>query len=129
MNPRLSRFVRAAMVAAPMVLPAAALAQQQGASPSSFISVSPVFEEADLDRSGKVEVQGVLLRGGTSREFGAGHRGGITLNYDHIDYDFGNPIAFGGVAPWGTVQRYGFSLPFSFVLRDGWSVGVAPSFD
>jgi len=59
-----------------MVLPAAALARPRGASPNSFFAVSPVFEEADLDRGGKVDVQGVILRGGTSREFGAGHRGG-----------------------------------------------------
>lgn len=129
MNPTLSRIVRTAMVAAPMVLCAPALAQQQGASPNSFVSVSPVFEEADLDRGGDFDVQGVILRGGTSREFGAGHRGGITLNYDYLDYDFDNPVAFGGVAPWGTVQRYGFSLPFTFALRDGWSAGVTPSFD
>lgn len=125
----LSQTVRAAVVTTSMVLPAAALAQQQGTSWNSFISVSPVFEVADLDRGGQVDVKGVLLRVGTSREFGAGHRGGITLNYDYIDYDFDNPVAFGGVAPWGTVQRQGFSLPFSFALRDGWSVGVTPSFD
>lgn len=129
MNPAVSRIPLAAAVAAALVLPSAALAQQQGTSPNSFVSVSPVFETADLDRGGDVDVSGVLLRAGTSRGFGAGHRGGITLNYDYVDYDFDNPVAFGGVAPWGTVQRYGFSLPFSFAVGDGWTVGVAPSFD
>jgi hypothetical protein len=118
----------AAALAAGLAAAAPLHAQQQSGS-SAFVSVSPLFEDADLDRGGSVDVKGVLLRGGVSREFGAGHRGGLTLNYDYLDYDFDNPVAFGGVAPWGTVQRYGFSLPFSFALRDGWSIGVAPSFD
>lgn len=129
MNALVSRISLAATVAAVVALPAIAHAQQQSPTPNSFISVSPVFEEADLDRGGEFDVKGIILRAGTSREFGAGHRGGITLNYDYFDYDFDNPVAFGGVAPWGTVQRYGFSLPFSFAMRDGWSIGVTPSFD
>jgi hypothetical protein len=129
MYPRLFRITGVATLAASLALPAAALAQPQASTPSSFLSVSPLFEEADLDRGGEFDIKGVLLRAGTSREFGAGHRGGITLNYDYLDYSFDNPVAFGGIAPWETVQRYGFSLPFTFAMRDGWSFGVAPSFD
>lgn len=95
----------------------------------SFISVSPVFEEADLDSGGKARVGGVINRLGTSTGFGDGHRVGVTVNYDYYDYSFDNPVAFGGVAPWDILQRYGFSVPFTFALRDGWSVGVAPAVD
>lgn len=124
--PRRITAVALAALTLALTLPAGA---QQQSSWQSFISVSPLFEDADLDGGGSVEVKGVLLRAGTAREFGGGHRGGITLNYDYVDYDFDNPVAFGGVAPWGTVQRYGFSLPFSFAMRDGWEIGLAPSFD
>jgi hypothetical protein len=88
-----------------------------------------VFEEADLDGGGDFSVGGVILRAGTSRDLGGGNRAGITLNYDYFDYSFSNPTAFGGVAPWHILQRYGFSVPLSFGLQDGWIVGVAPSFD
>jgi hypothetical protein len=118
----------AVFVIATLALSSAAPAQE---SPwRSFVSVSPLYEAAaDLDGGGDFSVGGVILRGGTSRDLGGGNRAGITLNYDYFDYSFGNPVAFGGVAPWNIIQRYGFSLPTSFALRDGWSVGVTPSFD
>jgi hypothetical protein len=107
----------------------AAAAQAQAPAWRSYVSISPVFEEADLDSGGDVSVGGAILRLGTSTGFGNGHRAGVTLNYDYFDYSFDNPTAFGGVAPWKIVQRYGFSAPMSFALQDGWSLGVAPSMD
>jgi hypothetical protein len=116
----------ASMVAALAVSPEA-LAQD---SPwRSFLSVTPVREDADLDRGGDVTVNGVLLRAGTSRDLGGGNRAGVTLNYDYFDYSFNNAVAFGGVAPWRIIQRYGFSTPISVALQDGWAVGITPSFD
>jgi hypothetical protein len=122
---RLTAAVLATMVCA-LALPASA---QEPSPWKSFISVSPVFETADLDRGGDVDVSGVLLRGGTIRQFGGGTSAGITLNYDYTDYSFNDAVAFGGVAPWGAVQRYGFTLPFTYGLRDGWSVSAVSSFD
>lgn len=107
----------------------ATLAQAQAPGPRSFFSVSPVFEEADLDSGGDFRVGGVILRGGTSTGFGEGNRIGVTLNYDYLDYSFDDPVAFGGVAPWKVLQRYGFGVPLSFALEDGWSVGVSPQMD
>jgi hypothetical protein len=104
-------------------------AQAQPAGPHSFVSVSPLYEDADLDSGGDFSVGGVLLRGGTSTGFGAGHRIGLTLNYDYLDYSFGDPVAFGGVAPWKVLKRYGFSVPLSFALEDGWSLSVSPQVD
>ena len=124
------RRLTTAALTATMVFALAPAAGAQEQSPwRSFISVSPVFETADLDRGGDVDVSGVLLRGGTVRRFGGGTSAGITLNYDYTDYSFNNAVAFGGVAPWGDVQRYGFTLPLNYGVGDGWVVGVAPSFD
>jgi len=107
----------------------ASAAQAQAPAARSFVSVSPVFEEADFDEGGDFSVGGVILRAGTSTGFGEGRRIGLTLNYDYFDYSFDDPVAFGGVAPWKVVQRYGFAVPLSFALQDGWSVGVSPSMD
>lgn len=106
-----------------------AQAQAQAPAARSFVSVSPVFEEADLDGGGDFRVGGAILRAGTVTGFGEGHRVGLTLNYDYFDYSFGEPAAFGGVAPWHVVQRYGFSVPLSFALQDGWVLGVSPQMD
>jgi len=71
----------------------------------------------------------MLLRAGISTAFRDGHRGGLNLSYDYTDYSFGAATAFGGRAPWSNVERYGFSLPLSYALQDGWSLGIAPSVD
>jgi hypothetical protein len=117
----------AASLMAALFASGAAVAQE---SPwRSFMSVSPVREDADLDLGGDVTVSGVILRAGTSRDLGGGTRAGLSLNYDYFDYSFSNPVAFGGVSPWHIVQRYGFSTPVSFAVQDGWNIGVTPSFD
>lgn len=95
----------------------------------SFASVSPVFEDASLASGGDASVGGVIVRLGTSREFGGGARVGLTVNYDYFDYSFDNPVAFGGVAPWGKLYRYGASMPVSFAMGEGWVLGITPSFD
>lgn len=106
-----------------------AQAQAQASSWRSFVSVSPVFEDANLDGGGDFSVGGAIVRAGTSTDIGGGNRAGLTLSYDYFDYSFDNPVAFSGIAPWKIVQRYGFSAPLSFTLQDGWSLGFAPSMD
>lgn len=107
----------------------AAPLQAQDSGWSSFVSVSPVFEDANLDAGGDMSIGGVIVRLGTLGDFGGGTRAGVTINYDYFDYSFDKPLAFGGVAPWNKVQRYGVATPFSFATRDGWVLGVTPSFD
>jgi hypothetical protein len=120
---------RRAAVAFLLLLGCASGASAQGSGWQSFVSVSPVFEDADLDTDGGFSVGGVILRAGTSTGFGNGNRAGITVNYDYFDYSFDDPKAFGGVAPWRILQRTGFSVPLSFAASDGWSLGVTPAFD
>ena len=94
------------------------------------MSATPVYQgKADLDNGGDFSSSSLLLRAGASTGLQGGHRAGVVLSYDITDYSFGAPAAFGGRAPWGNVERYGFSLPLSFALQDGWSLGVAPSVD
>ena len=95
-----------------------------------FISVTPTYEgDADLDQGGDFSVWRAIVSGGVARDLGGGNSVGVTLNYSYSDYSFSNPTAFGGVAPWNIVQRYGVAVPLSFDLRDGWSVGFVPSVD
>ena len=116
-------------IAALVTLCLAGAVQAQSTGLRSFVSVSPVFEDADLDAGGDFSVGGVIVRAGTSMSLSGGNRVGLTLNYDYFDYSFDNPAAFGGVAPWKVVQRYGFSAPMNFALQDDWILGVAPSMD
>ena len=106
----------------------AAQAQEPGWRP--FVSLTPAYEgKGDLDQGGDFSVSRAIVRGGVTGQAAPGVGAGVTLSYDYNDYSFSNPAAFGGVAPWNIVQRIGVAVPLSFELRDGWSVGVAPSVD
>jgi Domain of unknown function (DUF6268) len=95
-----------------------------------FLSVTPVYEgNADLDQGGDFSAWSAFVRGGVAGDLGGGNGAGVTLSYDYSSFSFSNPAAFGGVAPWGIVQRYGLAVPVAFGLRDGWSLGVIPSVD
>jgi len=118
----------ATVLAALLIATGTAHAQDGGWNP--FVAITPIYQGgADLDRGGDFSFGGVVVRAGVSRDLGGGNRAGVTFNYDYLDYSFSNPVAFGGVAPWNIVQRYGVSVPLSFALQDGWSVGITPSVD
>jgi hypothetical protein len=106
----------------------AAPAQEGGWRP--FFSITPAYEgKGDLDGGGDFRVSRAIVRGGVTGQVAPGVGAGVTLNYDYNDYSFSNPVAFGGVAPWNVVQRYGVAVPLAFELRDGWSIGFTPSAD
>jgi hypothetical protein len=103
-------------------------AQSGGWQP--FVSVTPVYQgQGDLDGGGDYSAFNVFLRAGASASIGGLNRAGVTFNYDYADYSFSNPAAFGGVAPWGVVQRYGVAAPLFFGFDSGWIVNVTPSVD
>lgn len=93
----------------------------------SSVSVTPVWQgNANIDNGGDFDAAGIAFRAGTSFGFGGGHRAGLALQYDHLDYDFSERTAF-GEAPWGQVERFGFGVPLLFSGAGGWSYSVTPS--
>jgi hypothetical protein len=123
-----ANLAAATVLAALLAAVGPARAQETGWRP--FVSVTPIYQgKGDLDQGGDFSVWGAIVSGGVARDLGGGNSVGVTLNYSYSDYSFSNPVAFGGVAPWNVVQRYGVAVPLQFALRDGWSVGVIPSVD
>jgi len=107
-----------------------AIAHAQPADWNYSLSLSPLYQgKGKLEGGGEASATSVIVRAGMFGDIGNGNRAGLTLNYDHTDYSFSNPVQFGGRAPWGTVERYGFSVPLSFGLKDDWTLGIAPSLD
>ena len=112
------------------LLTLATSAYAQGSAWQPFVSVTPVYQGySDVDDGGRFKVSSAIVRGGAFYALGAGSRIGVTLNYDQYDYSFDNASAFGPQAPWGTVRRYGVSVPLSWGVSDGWSLSVSPSVD
>mgnify|MGYP005838271557 CR=1 FL=1 len=113
-----------------LALASTGLAQAQEQTWRPFLSATPVHQGgAGLDGGGDFSAQGLILRAGVQGDLGRGNRAGLTFSYDYTDYAYSNPSVFGGLAPWKVVQRYGMSIPLSFGLGEGWSVGVSPSID
>jgi hypothetical protein len=124
------RYLGTLAAAVALFVSVVATAQPQADGWSSFVAITPVTEiNADLDLGGDVSVTGALTRIGTSTALGGGARAGVSFSYDYLDYSFSSPTAFGGVAPWGVVQRYGVSVPLQFRVAGDWMLGVSPSAD
>lgn len=127
MNP--SRSVCAVVIAAVAALAASGAAQAQG-NWRPFASITPAYVgKADLDGGGDYSEFSTFLRAGVAGSIGAANLAGVTFNYDYTDYSFSNPAAFGGVAPWNVVRRYGITAPLAFGFGDRWVLGVMPSVD
>lgn len=127
MKPEASLRAAATVFVAAMAINGAAQAQG-GWRPSA--SVTPVYlGKADIDGGGDYSVFSTIVRAGVARSIGGPNLAGVTFNYDYSDYSFSNPAAFGGVAPWNVVRRYGVAAPLVFGVRDRWVLGFIPSVD
>lgn len=122
-----SRGAAAAVVVAALAFAGNAQAQRVW-HPSA--SITPVYVgSADLDGGGDYSTFSTIVRAGAMRSIGGTNLAGVTLNYDYHDYSFSNPAAFGGVAPWNAVRRYGVAAPLMFGVSEGWLLSVIPSID
>src|SRR5262245_52473010 len=122
---------RIAVTLALLVLfPAMSAVLAQDSQWRPFVSITGAYQgNGDLDGGGHFSAWNAFLRAGATRDLGGGSGVGVTFNYDYTDYSFSNPVAFGGIAPWNIVQRYGVAVPLSLGLSDGWSIGFVPSVD
>jgi hypothetical protein len=51
----------------------------------------------------------------------------MNLSNQFDDWKFGNPAAFGNVAPWGDIHRAGVGLRLGYAGENGWRYALAPS--
>ncbi|MBO9661920.1 DUF6268 family outer membrane beta-barrel protein [Dokdonella sp.] len=82
--------------------------------------------QADLDDGGKVGRSSAALAVSAQRRFGAGLSIGGSLRYEYEKWDFDQPAAFGGGAPWKNVRRLGVAVQVRSRLNDRWDLIVAP---
>jgi len=121
--------LRAAVIGVLAAFAASGTALAQGNwRPSA--SITPLYlGKADIDGGGHYSVFSTIVRAGVMGSIGGDDVAGVTLNYDYSDYSFSDPAAFGGVAPWNVVRRYGVAAPMIFGVGEGWLLSVIPSVD
>ena len=107
-----------------------AQAQQPASDPKTSwsLSITPAHQfSANLDAGGDVQVSRVSLAASAMRQIDPDLQVGMNLSYQFDDWKFGNPAAFGNVAPWTEIQRAGVGLKIGYAVNDNWQLSLAPS--
>lgn len=113
------------------LLVVAVTASAQGLPPGTTISRASLFGlaqfDTDLDRGGSFSWAGVAAKGELLHQFTPQLAAGISLRYEYEDWRFSDPSAFGGTAPWGSVNLPQVGASFVYAPAPDWSVVFAPS--
>lgn len=98
--------------------------------PDYYVSLSgtPVLQtDSDFDEGGTYSVSSLLVRANTAMPVRRKTLIGLGFSYDLADYDFSNPVPFGGASPWDKIHSLTLSVPIISRLDDRWSIFIAPS--
>jgi hypothetical protein len=98
--------------------------------PSSIVTFSGTLIEqakSDFDSGGSYSVSSLLFRTSITKPVSRTTLVGFGFSYDLADYNFSNPIAFGGLAPWNKIHSITLSVPIISRYGKRWSIFASPS--
>jgi hypothetical protein len=84
--------------------------------------------DTDLDSGGNFNWGAGIVSGTVARQVTSQLSVGLTLRYDYENWKFGNPVAFGGQAPWGKLNAPNIAFNFGYAITPDISIGVTPTF-
>jgi len=93
----------------------------------SFAASETAQADADLDRGGEVNVFRSALSLSARRQATPDFGIGFNVRYTRDRWDFTDPVALGGAAPWRDIDRFGVGLQLRGRLNDTWQWIVAPT--
>lgn len=103
----------------------------QGARPgdvTTSLSLGALNQFAtDLDGGGDVHWGGVQVGANVTRQFTREFAAGLNLRYDYQEWKWGNPVAFGGNAPWSKLGLPAVGLNLSYAIAPDWRLGLNPT--
>ncbi len=101
---------------------------QAGGGTSCTVNFVPAFQfNANIDGGGEFSVSRYLFLVELSKRLDGKRDLGLSLFYDHEDFDFGGSGGSWGSSPWNEVHRAGLGVSFGWLLESGWRLGLAPS--
>jgi len=109
---RLAPFLAAALVAGNAVAQTTAPGTTTTAA---WAGMTQVFK-ADVDGGGDADRTVFFAGVNIGHQFTPVLNVGLTLRYSYEDWSFGDPVAFGGVAPWNRIHRPGIALPTTWAF-------------
>lgn len=113
-------------------LPASAQ-QQRGQDDSdvkfSFNATSMLQLDAKLQGGSEFNVSRFIVSADITRRITASTNVGLSLLYDHEDFDFSGVTQFAGPSPWNEVHRLNAGVSYSYRFGQGWQMFIAPSIE
>jgi len=108
-----------------------ALTHAQGLPPGTTVSSASLTGiaqfDTDLDAGGSMRWAGGIAAGSVLRQFTPQFAAGFSLQFDYQQWNFDQPSAFGGVAPWDDVNQPQVGLTFIYAPAEDWKIVVSPS--
>jgi len=102
----------------------------QAKPPGPFFSLSGsaiAQLDADFDTQGSYSVSSLLFRASVAQPVSRKTILGLSLSYDHLDYDFSDDAALDSASPWDRVHGLNLALPIIRKINDRWSLLLSPS--
>lgn len=82
----------------------------------------------DLDRGGDFRWAAGIASGSVTRQLTREWSAGFAVRYDYDAWNFSNPAAFGGKAPWENLNAPNVSASLTYAIAPDMLVGFVPSF-
>lgn len=110
-----------------------AYAQQQGKNDSdlklTFNATSVLQLDAKLEGGSEFSVTRSIFSAEITKRIAGSTDVGLSLLYDHEDFDFSGVTQFAGPSPWNEVHRFNAGVPYSQRLGQGWRLFISPSIE
>ena len=110
-------------VASPLALAEDALSG--GVTGSATITGYGQFN-TNLDSGGRFNWAGGIATANLARDLTPQLSVGLQLRYEYQSWNFNSPTAFGGVAPWKSLDAPSIGVPFNYAYSQEWFFNVTP---
>jgi len=125
---RLARFAAVASAACMAVASPLALADDAssgGVTGSAALTGYGQFN-TNLDSGGRFNWAGGLATANLARDLTSQLSAGLQLRYEYQSWNFNSPTAFGGVAPWKSLNAPSIGVAFNYAYSPEWFFNVTP---
>ncbi|HSC79514.1 MAG TPA: hypothetical protein VLC08_04100 [Chitinolyticbacter sp.] len=89
------------------------------------VSVAPIWQSGTQLEHEKAN--NLLLNAGYLQPQDEGWSLGLAASYQYSDWQFNDPSAWHGAAPWGTVHRASVGVNLGLRIENGWQFNLTPS--
>jgi hypothetical protein len=83
--------------------------------------------DTDLDSGGSFRRSEVVASGELLRQFTPQLAAGLSVRYQFAQWNFDQPKAFGGRAPWGDIQAPQIGATFLYAPSEDWRIVISPT--